>query len=99
MARSKGEQLYCLEVSLTFLGHSSHNPPVVSSRRDKKDYSDEKKSDSSYFSWYSLSYRDVKMKIGREPVYVQSIRLKFDFPLFIYHSLNFYQFFKRSFFH
>ena len=54
MARSKGEQLYCLEVSLTFLGHSSHNPPVVSSRRDKKDYSDEKKSDSSYFSWYSL---------------------------------------------
>ena len=43
MARSKGEQLYCLEVSLTFLGHSSHNPPVISSRRDKKDYSDEKK--------------------------------------------------------
>ena len=43
MVRSKGEQLYCLEVSLTFLGHSSHNPPVVSSRRYKKDYSDEKK--------------------------------------------------------
>ena len=54
MTRSKGEHLYCLEVSLTFLGHSSHDPPVLCSRRDKKDYSDEKKSDCSSFSWYSL---------------------------------------------
>ena len=69
MTRSKGEQLYCLEVSLAFLRHSSQKPPFVCSRRDLKDYSDEKNLIVVIFLGIHYKiYRDVKMNIRREPV-------------------------------